>query len=40
MRKKSDANSKALINKYISHFKTFDDIITNLGEKITNEGHS
>lgn len=36
MRKKADANSKALVNKYISHFKTFEEIINNLGEKITN----
>jgi hypothetical protein len=40
MRKKSDTNSKLLVGKYISHFKAFDEIITNLGEKITNEGHS
>lgn len=40
MKKRSDANSKAVISKYISHFKTFDDIITLLGERITNSGHS
>lgn len=40
MRKKSDANSKLLVSKYISHFKAFDEIINNLGHKITNEGHS
>lgn len=40
MRKKADPNSKAMINKYISHFKAFDEIVNNLGEKITNEGHS
>jgi hypothetical protein len=40
MRKKSDANSKAFVSKYIAHFKTFDEIINNLGDKITNEGHS
>ena len=28
------------MGKYISHFKAFDEIITNLGDKITNEGHS
>jgi len=36
MRKKSDNNSKMLLSKYISHFRTFDEIINNLGEKITN----
>jgi hypothetical protein len=36
MRKKSDPNSKQLVGKYISHFRAFDEIITNLGEKITN----
>lgn len=36
MRKKSDPNSKALISKYTSHFKAFEDIIDNLGGKITN----
>ncbi len=40
MRKKSDANSKSLISKYIGHFKTFEDITSNLGEKLTNTGHS
>ncbi len=40
MKKKSDPNTKSLISKYISHFKTFDEIISNLGEKITNTGHS
>lgn len=40
MKKKSDNSSKALVNKYINHFKAFDQIIANLGEKITNEGHS
>ena len=29
-----------MIAKYIQHFKTFDEIIMNLGDKITNEGHS
>jgi hypothetical protein len=40
MRKKSDPNSKAIVNKYIQHFKAFEEIINNLGDKITNEGHS
>jgi hypothetical protein len=40
MRKKPDPSSKQLMLKYISHFKAFDEIITNLGEKIKNEGHS
>ena len=40
MKKRGDANSKALISKYVSHFRTFDEIINNLGEKITNSGHS
>jgi hypothetical protein len=40
MRKKADPNSKAILSKYISHFKAFDEIINNLGDKITNEGHS
>lgn len=40
MRKKTDPNSKAIVSKYIAHFKTFDEIINNLGDKITNEGHS
>lgn len=40
MRKKVDPNAKAIVSKYIAHFKTFDEIITNLGDKITNEGHS
>lgn len=40
MRKKVDPNSKAIVSKYITHFKAFDEIITNLGDKITNEGHS
>lgn len=40
MRRKSDVNSKQLVGKYISHFKTFEEIIVNLGDKITNEGHS
>lgn len=35
-RKKSDNNSKLLVGKYISHFRTFEEIINNLGEKITN----
>jgi hypothetical protein len=30
MRKKTDPNSKALISKYTSHFKAFEDIIDNL----------
>jgi hypothetical protein len=40
MKKRGDANSKSLISKYVSHFKTFDEIINRLGEKITNSGHS
>lgn len=40
MKKKGDQNSKALVSKYIAHFRTFDQIISNLGEKITNSGHS
>jgi hypothetical protein len=40
MRKKSDPNSKQAVNKYINHFKAFDEIINSLGDKITNEGHS
>jgi hypothetical protein len=40
VKKRGDPNSKALISKYVSHFKTFDEIITNLSEKITNSGHS
>ena len=36
MCKKSDSNSKLLVGKYISHFRTFDEIVNNLGEKITN----
>ena len=40
IRKKSDPLSKQIVSKYISHFKAFDEIITNLGDKITNEGHS
>jgi hypothetical protein len=40
MRKKVDPNAKAIVSKYIAHFKAFDEIITNLGDKITNEGHS
>lgn len=40
MKKRSDVNSKAVISKYISHFKTFDEIINRLGQKITNSGHS
>jgi hypothetical protein len=31
MKKRGDPNSKALISKYISHFKTFDEIISRLG---------
>lgn len=40
MKKKGDANSKGIVSKYIGHFRTFDQIISNLGEKITNSGHS
>ncbi len=40
MRKKSDPASKQLVGKYISHFRAFDEIVSNLGDKITNEGHS
>jgi hypothetical protein len=40
MKKKDNANSKALISKYVSHFKTFDEIIDKLGDKIKNSGHS
>jgi hypothetical protein len=40
MRRKTDPTSKQMIAKYIQHFKTFDEIIMNLGDKITNEGHS
>ena len=40
MTKKSDPTSKQMIAKYISHFRAFDDIMINLGDKITNEGHS
>ena len=40
MKKRCDAKSKTLISKYIAHFRTFDEIIDNLGEKITNKGHS
>jgi hypothetical protein len=40
MKKSNDPKSKGLVTKYVSHFKTFDDIINNLGEKITNSGHS
>ncbi len=40
IRKKNDVNSKNMINKYVAHFKAFEDIINNLGEKITNQGHS
>ena len=36
MRKKTDTNSKLLVGKYINHFKAFDEIVNNLGEKITN----
>ena len=28
------------INKYAGHFRTFEEIINCLGEKLTNEGHS
>lgn len=40
IRKRSDPASKSTLTKYISHFKTFEEIINNLGDKITNEGHS
>lgn len=40
MKKTGVSNSKSVISKYISHFKTFDEIINRLGEKITNSGHS
>ena len=31
MKKSNDPKSKGLVTKYVSHFKTFDDIINNLG---------
>ena len=40
MNKKSDPANKQLIAKYIDHFQAFDQIIMNLGDKITNEDHS
>ena len=40
MKKRGDSNSKSVISKYVSHFKTFDEIINRLGQKITNSGHS
>ena len=40
MKKKTDPISKQIVAKYISHFKAFDEIIMNLGDKITNGGHS
>lgn len=40
MRKKTEIKDKTLLRKYIFHFKTFAGIIDNLGDKITNAGHS
>jgi len=36
IKKKNDVNSKNMISKYVAHFKAFEDIINNLGDKITN----
>jgi hypothetical protein len=40
MRRKVDPAAKQRVAKYISHFQAFEQIINNLGDKITNEGHS
>lgn len=39
MRKKTDSASRAMLAKYIAHFKAFERIVDSLGEKITNSGH-
>ena len=40
MKKRSDMKDKTIINKYIAHFRTFGEIVENLGDKIRNTGHS
>jgi uncharacterized protein YdcH (DUF465 family) len=40
MKKKTDVKDRTLLRKYQNHFKTFADIINNLGDKIKNTGHS